>query len=224
MSLIIVIGAFGSGKSEYAINLARSRKDAGETVSLVDLDIVNPYFRSRDVEAQFEANGIEVVCPKGQFAFADLPMISPRIRSVILDDARTSILDVGGDPAGCRSLGRFRDDILARPHEMRMVINTRRPFTADRDGILSMQETMEKVSGLKVTHYVCNTNLMEYTTAEIVGEGLGIVRAAAEVSGIIFEEYTILHGFEEIVPAGLDGLQRTVLRHYLLKPWEEAEA
>jgi hypothetical protein len=221
MNLYIVIGAFGSGKSEYAINLARTARDAGDTVSLVDLDVVNPYFRSRDVEARFEADGIEVVCPKGQYAFADLPMISPRIQAVIDDFSRTVILDVGGDPSGCRALARFHAAILARPHEMRMVINTCRPFTADPDGILNMQRMMERTSGLRVTNYVCNTNLMEYTTAKIVRDGLDIIRQAADRADVLFNEYTVLQGFEDRVPEQMNGLKRTILRHYLLKPWEE---
>jgi hypothetical protein len=103
---------------------------------------------------------------------------------------------------------------------MRMVVNTRRPFTADVAGILSMKDMMERTSGLKVTQLVCNTNLMEFTDAAIVREGLAIVREAAQTAELPFTEYLVLHGFEDRVPDDLDGLKRTILHHYLLKPWE----
>ncbi|MDY0320082.1 MAG: hypothetical protein RBQ67_08850, partial [Candidatus Cloacimonadaceae bacterium] len=79
MKLYIVIGAYGSGKSEYSIHLARSLKAEGKEVSLADMDVVNPYFRTRDVREEFATQGIEVIAPEGQFSHADLPMISPRI-------------------------------------------------------------------------------------------------------------------------------------------------
>lgn len=81
--LYVIIGAFGSGKSEYSVHLARKLKREGRQVILADLDVVNPYFRTRDVREQFEQEGIEVIAPEGQFKHADLPMISPRIQGAI---------------------------------------------------------------------------------------------------------------------------------------------
>jgi len=75
--LYIVIGAFGSGKSEYSIHLARKLKAEGQDVVLADMDVVNPYFRSRDVREEFAAYGIDVIAPEGEYKHADLPMISP---------------------------------------------------------------------------------------------------------------------------------------------------
>ena len=80
--LIIVIGAYGSGKSEYSINLARSFMEEGKDTVLVDLDVVNPYFRSRDVRDEFAKIGIEVVAPDGQFSHADLPMLSQKLNGL----------------------------------------------------------------------------------------------------------------------------------------------
>ncbi len=93
--LIVVIGAYGSGKSEYSINLARKFSEQGEKVTLVDLDVVNPYFRSRDVREKFEEHGITVIAPEGEFKHADLPMLSPRIMGAVQNLNEIVILDVG---------------------------------------------------------------------------------------------------------------------------------
>ena len=143
MNMYIIIGAYGSGKSEYGIHLTRSLKAAGNNVSLVDLDVVNPYFRSRDVRDEFAREGIEVIAPEGHFSHADLPMISPRIKGAIEDKNRLVILDVGGDPAGCRALGRFEDSINTRGYHTRLVVNTSRPFTTNTSEVLAMIDMLQ---------------------------------------------------------------------------------
>ena len=117
--LIVVIGAFGSGKSEYSINLAKEIKECKDNVTLVDLDVVNPYFRSRDVREKFHQEDIEVIAPEGEYKHADLPMISPRIMGAVQNYDKTVILDVGGDPAGCRALARFIPNI--RKEDMKCI-------------------------------------------------------------------------------------------------------
>ncbi|MBT5420354.1 MAG: hypothetical protein HOK80_05640, partial [Candidatus Cloacimonetes bacterium] len=178
--LIVVIGAYGSGKSEYSINLAREFSQNGEKVTLVDLDVVNPYFRSRDVREKFEEKGITVIAPDGEFKHADLPMLSPRIMGVVQNNNEVVILDVGGDPAGCRTLARYVANINKRGYEMHLVINTKRPFTSDAEGIIEMLEMLQFASKLKVSEFVCNTNLMEYTTADIIEEGIAIIEEIAK--------------------------------------------
>lgn len=218
--LYIVIGAYGSGKSEYSIQLARELKASGMDVVLADLDVVNPYFRSRDVRESFAAIGIDVIAPEGHFMHADLPMISPRIKGAIENPARTVILDVGGDPAGCRALGRFVDPITARGYQMLFVVNTMRPFTASAEEIITMKDGLEFSSKLRITHLVCNTNLMEHTDTAIVEKGIGIVQTAAELCGLPFETYLVLDEYAGIVPDGILGKQRVVMEYTLKKPWE----
>lgn len=219
--LIVVIGAYGSGKSEYSIHLARQLNATGRKVALADMDVVNPYFRSRDVQDEFEQVGIEVIAPEGQFKHADLPMISPRIRGAIQNLDKTVILDVGGDPAGCRTLGRFVDDIHARGYRMMLVVNTLRPFTSTSDEILIMLNMLEFSSKLKVTDVVCNTNLMEFTDCSVVEEGIRIVMEAAESAKLRFDHYLVLDAYEAVVPDGLLGKTRVVMSYTLKKPWEQ---
>ena len=121
--LIVVIGAFGSGKSEYSINLARKYNKIGKKVTLVDLDVVNPYFRSRDIQEKFAEIGIDVIAPEGEFRHADLPMMSPKIMGAVQNENSLVILDVGGDPSGCRTIARYVANIKKRGYQMHFVVN-----------------------------------------------------------------------------------------------------
>lgn len=218
--LYIVIGAYGSGKSEYSIQLARELNDKGLDVVLADMDVVNPYFRSRDVKDEFASYGIDVIAPDGEFRHADLPMISPRIKGAIENTSKTVVLDVGGDPAGCRTLGRFVDSITQRGYQMHFVVNTMRPFTASAPEIIRMRDQLEHVSHLKISHLICNTNLMELTDLRIVQEGIRILRDVANTCDMEFEKYLVLEENASLIPEGLDGLQRVVMKYTLRKPWE----
>ncbi|MDD3282746.1 MAG: hypothetical protein PHY41_04650 [Candidatus Cloacimonetes bacterium] len=220
MNLYIEIGAYGSGKSEYSIHLARSLNSTGTKVSLADLDVVNPYFRSRDVRAEFALEGIEVIAPEGQFSHADLPMISPRIQGAIEDLSRIVILDVGGDPAGCRTLGRFLDPITKRGYHMQLVINTSRPFTSNPDEISTMINMLESASKLKVSELICNTNLMEFTDQELVEHGIEMIAEVAKAKSLVFNKYLVLDEYSNRISQGLKGKERIVMNYTLKKPWE----
>ncbi len=216
----IVIGAYGSGKSEFSIHLAQSLNQPGVEVVLADLDVVNPYFRTRDVREEFATLGIEVIAPDGEFKHADLPMISPRIKGAIENPAKTVILDVGGDPAGCRALGRFVEPINLRGYEMLFVVNTFRPFTTTVEEVLQMKANLEFSSKLKITEFVCNNNLMEYTNPEVVRQGIDILAECSRQTGLPFRRYLVLDAYQDIVPAGLGGKERLVMTYTLKKPWE----
>jgi len=218
--LIIVIGAYGSGKSEYSINLARELSNKGKKTILVDMDVVNPYFRSRDVRDKFAKEEITVIAPEGEFQHADLPMLSPRIMGAVQNFDETVILDVGGDPAGCRILARYVDNIKKRGYEMHLVINTRRPFTSDADGITKMLEMLKFASKLEITEFICNTNLMEYTTAEIIKEGIKTIDEVAKRENIKFNTFTVLDKYIDNIPVSIEGKTRVTLNYFLSKPWE----
>ncbi len=218
--LYIIIGAYGSGKSEFSIHLAQKLKDSSEKVVLADLDVVNPYFRARDVKEDFAAKGIEVIAPEGEFRHADLPMLSPRIQGAIENRAQTVILDVGGDPAGCRALSRFVESIASRGYEMFFVVNTYRPFTSTEEEIIQMKEGLEFASHLKISEFVCNNNLMEHTDEQVVLQGIRILQRCSEQTGIGFRRYLVLDEYADRVPAGLLGKDRLVMTYMLKKPWE----
>jgi len=218
--ILIIIGAYGSGKSEYAINSAWQLKQQNNPVTLVDLDVVNPYFRSREVREDFARQGIVVIAPDGEYSHADMPMLSPRIMGAVEDYTRIPVLDVGGDPAGCRTLARYVQNINKRGYQLKVVINTRRPFTSDHDGIIKMLEDLEFSSRLKITELVCNTNLMEYTDQETVIQGIEIISQVADELNLIFSEYLVMEKYADRIPEKLLSKNRVLLQYYLNKPWE----
>ncbi|MCL2064710.1 MAG: hypothetical protein FWG98_10140 [Candidatus Cloacimonetes bacterium] len=219
--LIIVIGAYGSGKSEYSINLAKKMKKAGkDKVSLADLDVVNPYFRSRDAQELLEKEGIDVIAPESSYGTADLPMISPRVRGAINDLNKTVILDVGGDPTGCKTLGRFEEEIKNREYEMILVVNTKRPFTSSAQEIFEMKSMLEKISRLKISEIVCNANLMEFTDIKLIEEGIAIVQEVAKKENLIFRTYLVMNDIENKYHEQFEGVKKMNLEYFLNKPWE----
>lgn len=171
----VLVGDYGSGKTECAINLAVELA-VSSPVILVDLDIVNPYFRSREAAGKLEAHRVEVVYNRA-YGQADLPALSPRIDSALRED-KTLILDVGGDD-GSIVLGRYRSQLQRRQAEIWQVVNCMRPFTASAEGIIETAGRIEQKSGLKITALVNNTNLGRETEPGMVLAGAKTLAAAA---------------------------------------------
>lgn len=177
---LVIVGAYGSGKTEFALNLAKQMAAKGPLV-LVDLDIVNPYFRSRDATEILEPLGVEVVYNR-EFRDADLPALSARTDTV-LAGSETVIIDVGGDD-GARVLGRYKASLKQHKAEIWMVVNCFRPFTADPEGIRATASRIESQSGLKITALVNNSNLGRETTPDHVRQGAAIIKEAAGQMGV----------------------------------------
>jgi hypothetical protein len=179
--VVMVVGNYGSGKTEAAVNLALHLAKAGRRVQIADLDIVNPYFRSREARRLMEQHGIRVVVPPGDQAFADLPIILPEIRGMLNPpEGVLTLFDVGGDDVGARVLSAFRPTIREGSYQLWQVINARRPFTSTVEGCMRMQASIESASRLTVTGLLANTHLIEQTTPEIIVEGW---RLAEKVAG-----------------------------------------
>ncbi len=216
----ILVGHFGSGKTEIAINGAQALARSGRRVVLVDLDVVKPYFRSRSARAVLAAQGIEVVAPQGENTFADLPIIVPFIRTAVRDVARTVIVDVGGDPTGARALGSLADCIPEEGVETLAVVNFRRPLTATADDAVRMVRTIEAAARRRVTGLISNTHLLSGTTAEVVRQGWELAKQAGAalalpVRAVMVDER--LAG--QFVGAAL-GAELVLLRRVVRPPFE----
>ncbi|MBS3872843.1 MAG: hypothetical protein KGZ92_08565 [Firmicutes bacterium] len=169
----IITGGYGSGKTEVAINLSLRKRQFYEAdpISLVDLDIVNPYFRSRDKVELLERRGVDVVAPVGELRHADLPALPPSIGGLLSDTNKQVVLDVGGDPAGATVLGRYRDILSETPYDMFLVVNPHRPTTSTVPAVLELMQALEHKARLKITAFCNNTNLMGLTVPEDVVRG-----------------------------------------------------
>lgn len=177
--ITIFTGNLGSGKTELAINFGLSLKERGLPTSVVDLDVVNPYFRTRLVREKLERLKLTVVCPRGEWAGADLPALPADIRGVLGDPARYGVFDVGGDEVGATTLGRFKPLLPSRNYHLWFVVNACRPFTRDKAGIIKVLHSIEKACRLQVTGLASNTNLGINTNTETILTGHQVVEEAA---------------------------------------------
>jgi len=178
--VLIFSGNFGSGKSEVAVNVAFALAEQGRTVSIVDLDVVNPYFRCREAREDLEAKGVSVVAPTGEFAWADLPVVMPEVKGTIQARRDVVILDVGGDDLGARALSSIRGSLTEGSYHFCMVLNASRPFTNDFQSSCATIERIEDAAQLQATALIGNTHLMEYTTLDTIVDGYELLDKVAQ--------------------------------------------
>ena len=157
--ITVVCGHYGCGKTNLTLNLALEAAAAGERVTVADLDIVNPYFRSRERKEQLDARGIRLIASSQACTDADVPSLPADVFALFQDPDLYGIVDVGGDPDGARVLARFQPQIMATPHEMLCVVNANRPETRDADRAVSYLRAIEATCGVPMTGLVNNTHL-----------------------------------------------------------------
>jgi hypothetical protein len=224
-SLMIVVGNYGSGKTEVAVNLALFIAHTGRKVQLADLDIVNLYFRCREARTLLEAAGIRVVVPAGAQASADLPIVLPEIKGMLRPKGdQISIFDVGGDPVGARILSSYNDILRDEPYALWQVINSRRPNTDTVAGCLAMKTGIEAASRLKITGLIVNSHLISETTPEVILEGYRLAKEVSAKSGLPIKFVTAI-GLLYDDPE-LDEIDVPLLRlnRYLLPPWLDSKS
>ena len=180
--VLLLCGHYGSGKTNIAVNLAQAIKREYSTVTLADLDIVNPYFRSKDSAIELEEAGIRLICSNYANSNVDIPALPSDLYALTDDRRMKAIIDVGGDDRGALVLGRLAPAILAEnDYEMLMVINCYRPLTRDAASTLEVMREIEYAGGIRFTALVNNSNLGAETTAEDV---LASMRYADEVAAM----------------------------------------
>ena len=185
--VIILIGNYGSGKTELALNFAFEAANQGKKVELLDLDMVNTYFRLTDRGNLIKSKEIRLVSPNFANKGVETLSLPAEVASAFALDWDTVIFDVGGDPAGATALGRYHQDFMELPEgslKVLNVVNTRRPMAATADKLLSLMEGMERHSRLKVSGFVNNTNLARLASVDDLRDGYEIVKEASSRSGV----------------------------------------
>lgn len=182
--ITVIAGHYGSGKTEFSVNLAFDLAKASEKVMLLDLDIVNPYFCSRDQEQQLLEAGIDFIAPSPQCRIADVPALPAEINKIFVPNNGKAILDVGGDGAGAKVLSQFMPRLNAKGYDMWLVLNANRPQTADADKAMDYITMIETSSRLKFTGIINNTHLCGLTTADDVAKGSEVSHRLSEKSGL----------------------------------------
>jgi hypothetical protein len=190
-NLSIVCGHYGSGKTNFAVNLALEAKKqlVGKIIRIADLDIVNPYFRTADDRDLLENAGVFVSLPEYANSNVDIPVLPPMLIHMFTSKDDISIIDVGGDD-GAVALGMYKDRISATDYDMYYVINMYRPLTATPEDVYACMLEIEALSGLKCTKIINNSSLGAETTAEDILDSIAYAEECAKMCGIPLVAHT----------------------------------
>ena len=182
--IVIIVGAYGSGKTEVAVNLAAHMRRRGTAVRLADLDLVNPYFRTREARQALTRLGIDVVLPPTPYLQADLPILTPEVSGMLRNPSGLTLLDAGGDDVGATVLAALADPLRDKAVQVLQVINPKRPYTDTVEGCLRMRAHIEAKAKMTITGIVGNANLMDETTADHILDGYDFSNRVAAAGGI----------------------------------------
>ena len=184
--MYVLIGNYGSGKSELALNFAFKAAERGERTELLDLDMVNTYFRLTERGNMTHMKEIRLVSPNFACSGIETLSVPAEVASAFAMDWDTVVFDVGGDPTGATALGRYNQDFMALEDgqlEVLNVVNTRRPLAGTVEKIIALQENMERYSRLKITGMINNTNLATATTEADLRDGYEIIKEVSIRTG-----------------------------------------
>lgn len=196
--LTIICGHYGSGKTNIAVNMALELCKIRENVAVADLDIVNPYFRTKDSEEDFKANGIKLICSQFANTNLDLPSLPADLYSITDDKETSVILDIGGDDRGAFALGRLSPEIIKENnYDMFYVINKYRPLTPDAESAYEIMLEIEAACGIKFTGILNNSNLGSQTSAQDVLNSLEFANRLSEITSLPIKATCIEKRLEE---------------------------
>lgn len=212
----VLVGHYGSGKTELALNMALQLQKGAPTM-LIDLDIVNPFFRSAEAKPLLQAHGVEVIYPAYALSGVDIPILPAEVERAFTTDG-FSVFDVGGDDDGAVALGRYHAQFAACPADVYFVANPFRPRTAEVKQVLNLMEAVQRRARVAITGLAINANLGAETTAETLLEGRSFIARVAEESGlpVAFEA-----GMEGVLAPLPEIWPRLPIRRYLTPEWME---
>ena len=224
---IVLIGNYGSGKTEIAINLAVNSAEKGLNTLVVDLDKVNDYFRMSDRVDVLSDKKVNLVSPTFAGQGVTPSNMSAAVASAFAGDWDLCIFDVGGDSAGALSLGRYHQDFAAlEPGQLEVydIVNVFRPMSETPEKIIKLKEDMEEFARQKVTGFVNNSNLLNFASADDIRAGYDVLAKTSEMTGIPVRHTTGRKEFvEEFLKDGRDPKyigEPIGLETYMHRSWE----
>lgn len=220
-NITVIVGHYGSGKTELAVNLALDAAAQGTPPTLVDLDIVNPYFCSREREQELTQAGVRVIAPADACRSADVPALPADVARIFVQPG-LALVDAGGDDVGARVLSRYNPQFLQAQPDVWLVLNANRPQTATCEGALQYLARIEEASRLKITGVLNNTHLCGQTTSEDVLRGNRLAQAVCAQAGLALVANAAPRALAQEaalreLPGGLFSIDI-----HMKKPWEFA--
>jgi len=203
--LRFIIGHYGSGKTEFSINYAVKLAGMGKKVALADLDVVNLYFRSREKTEILGKMGIKVIGSSIKGSAVDIPAISAEILTPMQDSSYEAVIDVGGDPAGARTLGMYNKYFVQGKYDMFFVLNANRPETQTVEKSIEYLRKIEDTARARVTGIVNNTHMLKSTTVEDVLKGQKLAEKVSEKTNIPIRYISTIEKVARELPTDLKG-------------------
>jgi predicted AAA+ superfamily ATPase len=183
--LTLFAGHYGSGKTNIAVNYALLLAKEGKKVSIADLDIVNPYFRTKDSEKELEKAGVELISPQFANSNVDLPALPAKAYKLVTDRETYGIMDIGGDDRGAYALGRYVPSIVEENnYRMVFVANCFRPLTKTPEEALEIMREIEEACALKFTDIINNSNLGNETDEETILSSIEFIEKLSKISAL----------------------------------------
>ncbi len=201
----VITGHYGSGKTEFALNYAFKKAEKQDNIVLADMDIVNPYFRSREKKVDLEDKGIRLVSSSSGYSTADVPALSPEIYGILQNEEYEVILDVGGDPNGARVLGRFYEYFQDENYDMWMVVNANRPNTQEVKEVIHYIDRIQDNSRIPITGLINNTHMIRETSREDIIRGNNLVEKVSEETGLPIVYTSVIKEVAEDLPKDIKG-------------------
>ena len=186
----LICGHYGCGKTNLSLNLALEAAKSGQKVTLVDMDLVNPYFRSSDYATQLQQENIRIIAPVYANSNVDVPSLPADVYG-IFDSDELVIMDVGGDDVGATVLGRFSAQINALDYDLFYVINKYRNLTAEPEEAVAVLQEIERVSRLKASGLINNAHLKSETTPKTILSSLDYAEKVSELTGLECKAVTV---------------------------------
>ena len=220
LNITVICGHYGSGKTNLCLNLAAESAASGKNTVVMDMDIVNPYFRSSEYGSFFEEKGIKLIAPNCANSTLDTPSLSAEIYSIFAMENTNVFIDVGGDDAGATALGRIQQEISDNGYSMIYVINCYRILSRESKEAVELLHEIERASRLKATALVNNSHLGVDTTLETVKTSIDFAKSVSEFTGLPLE-YSTVPDFA--LNSGDDLGDFKKIQRLVLFPWEQAE-
>ncbi|MBO4265035.1 MAG: hypothetical protein J5922_03035 [Clostridia bacterium] len=219
--VIVLCGHYGSGKTNIALHIAKQIKSSGCDVAIADLDIVNPYFRTKDSAEELKKAGITLICSDYAGTNVDIPALPGEIYSLTEDRSRYAVLDIGGDERGALALGRLAPEIVKENnYEMLAVVNMCRPLTRDAASAVSVLREIEYACKIPFTGIINNTNLGRDTTPDIVTDSEKYVSEISKIMQIPVVMTTVCENVFDELKNKIPNLEKIDLQK---KIFEEGE-